>query len=542
MRWENHPLLRILIPFIIGMIAADKTIGLLCDNISVLFTLLCCFAAVMYIHHRQNSRDSFISIFGGASMLFFLTLGMLLFTIKFDKTRDTSSLSTDKYLKGIVTAPPAKKTNTWAVEVEIDNKHVLAYIRCDEDSSIIKHANSGDTLRLRTHQFTPICPLDTPNEDSVFAGYRRYLFNNGISATCYVRDGDWQLSHLSQKHTNLLRLFHSWRKDMATTYRDAGFEGEERALIEALTTGDKSVLSKELKTDYSRAGISHILALSGFHLAVIFAMLNLVLFGHYTLYRWLWLKSAVIIICLWGFTLLAGAPPSLVRSAIMCSLMSASACFGRKALSINSMTLAAAIMLVANPLVLMDVGFQLSFISVIGICITAVPLYEHCSIKIIEDTPFTERNLRRIKYKAINYLISVIIVSAVCSIFTAPLVAYHFHTVPALGILTNLLVCMLSVIILYLAGMWWMLYWWEWMRNILTDILTLSAGMMNTVAEWVSSISWATFEWQPSVASMSLAYCIIGSATAYFYHHKAWCVKLFLVSVIGFALCGLFNL
>ncbi len=518
MSWQNYPLLRILIPLILGMLFANETISVLCRHVPLIFTILCSSAAFLYTQNKRKSRDSFFSMFGVAAMLFFFTLGATLFVIRFDSLRDTNNLRKDSSTRGIVCGLPSKKPNTWGVELEVGDRHVLAYLNAGADSAEVSKLNVGDTVMFRTREFVSTCPLELQSADSVFAGYRRYLFNNGISATCYVPRRYWRIEEMDSGKTNVLRTLYSWRKSMSETYHNAGFEGEEGALIDALTTGNKAVLGKELKTHYSRAGISHILALSGFHLSVIYAMLNQLLLGRVAVLRRVWLRNVLIVASLWVFTLLAGAPPSLVRSAIMCSLMSVAPCFGRESLSVNSMTFAATVMLVFNPLVLMDAGFQLSFVSVLGICLIARPLNERLRVHPIAD-----------------FFVGAVIVSAVCSVFTAPLVAYHFHSVPLLSVLTNLLVGVLSVVILYAAGLWWLLYWWEAVRDILTEVLTLSASWMNSTAEWVSSISWATFTWHPSPLSLALSYLVIAAASFCYYKSTPHRIRFFLLSVIVFS-------
>ncbi len=500
------------------MLFANETISILCSNIAAIFVILCSSAAFLYTQNKRKSRDSFFSMFGVAAMLFFFVLGATLFVIRFDSLRDTNNLRKDANTIGIVCGLPSKKPKTWGVELEVGDRHVLAYLNAGTDSAEISKLNVGDTVVFRTREFVSTCPLELQSADSVFAGYRRYLFNNGISATCYVPRRYWRIKEMNAERINVLRILYSWRKNMSATYQKAGFDGEEGALINALTTGNKTVLGKDLKTHYSRAGISHILALSGFHLSVIYAMLNMLMLGRVAVLRRVWLRNVLIIASLWVFTLLVGAPPSLVRSAIMCSLMSVAPCFGRESLSVNSMTFAATVMLVFNPLVLMDVGFQLSFVSVLGICIIARPLNERLCVNPI-----------------VKFFIGTVVVSAVCSVFTAPLVAYHFHSVPLLSVLTNLLVGILSVVILYAAGLWWILYWWEAVRNVLTEVLTVSAGWMNSVAEWVSSIGWATLTWHPSPMSLVLSYLVIATFSFCYYKSTPHRIRLFLLSVIVFS-------
>ncbi len=537
MCWQNYPLLRLLIPLILGMMVADAWMVWLCDSIKYLFVLLCFFAAVLLICNPRRGRVPF---FGVAVVTFAFVLGMLCFVMAYSDVRDAGRLyagdgvrGADEEWCGVVTGLPQEKPRTWAVEMDVDGAKILAYVHPGEDSVRLSSLNVGDTLLFTTYRFVPTCPLDVQGEDSAFVGYRRYLFFHGVSATCYVRPDAWRVTELSAGESNVLRTLFTWRKGMSAVYRDAGFEGEEGALIDALTTGDRSVVAKDLQTHYARAGLTHVLALSGFHLAVIYAMLNVLLFGGLRSYRLQWLKSLVIIVCLWVFTLLVGAPPSLVRSAVMCSLMSVASCAGRRALSVNSMTFAATLMLLFDPLVLMDVGFQLSFLSVLGICVVAVPLCERYSFQPTWDVLVRAPRLVRFKRQTFNYFLGIVVVSAVCSVFTAPLVAYYFHTVPMLSILSNLLVSVLSVIILYVAGLWWIFCWWVWLRDVLTLLLSACAWMMNSVAEWISSFEWAVLEWSPSFPTLVCSYFILTFAISFFYLRKAWCIKMFLLSVIA---------
>ncbi len=538
MCWQNYPLLRLLIPLILGMLVADAWMVWLCDSTSYLFVLLCLSAAALLICNPRRGRVSF---FGMAAVTFAFVLGVLCFAMAYSSVREEARLFgegdvclVDEEWRGVVTGLPQEKPRTWAVELGVDGCKVLAYVHPGEDSVRLSCLNVGDTLLFRTYRFVPTCPQDVQGEDSAFMGYRRYLFFHGVSVTCYVRPDDWRVAELSDGESNVLRTLFMWRKGMSAVYRDAGFEGEEGALIDALTTGDRSVMSKELQAHYTRAGLTHVLALSGFHLAVIYAMLNMLLFGGLRSYRWQWLKALVIIVCLWVFTLLVGAPPSLVRSAVMCSLMSVASCTGRRALSVNSMTFAATLMLLFDPLVLMDVGFQLSFVSVLGICVVAVPLCERYSCQPTRDELLRTPGFMRFRRLVFNHLLGIVVVSAVCSVFTAPLVAYYFHSVPVLSMLSNLLVSLLSVIILYVAGLWWIFCWWSWLRDVLTSVLSLCAWMMNSVAEWISSFSWAVLAWSPSSLTLICSYLILTFAISIFYLRKAWCVKLFLLSIIAF--------
>jgi competence protein ComEC len=216
----------------------------------------------------------------------------------------------------------------------------------------------------------------------------------------------------------------------------------------------------------------------------------------------------------------------------MCSLMSIGGCFGRPVLSINSLTLAAFLMLGFNPLLLHDVGFQLSYISVLAIYTLAVPCNRKCQEYLYEQfhskSAFTKACML-----ILEYFCGIAIVSLVCTLATAPLVAYHFHTIPLLSVLANLLVCLLASVLLYAVALWWILFWWNGARLLLTEVLETIALLMNTVAEWISSVSWATLNWSPSKIQVLLSYALIVSVATYLYRRTATSLKLTLVILVA---------
>lgn len=528
MGWQKYPLFRLLVPFITGMLIADFAASVLTTHITVLYICLCSCAAVLFMQNGRRSRDSFYFKFGVSAMVFFLILGATLYTLEYKSVR-TEGLSVASC--GIIVKPVEKKARSWAVKMETpEGSRFIAYIDKRSDSTLVTEMCCGDTILFHSRHISPTCPLDLTPADSTFAPYRSHLFHSGVGATCYIRQGDWHV----RKSDDNSGMFRQWRTFMSDAYTDAGLTDEEGALIEALTTGERSNLSEQLVQDYSRSGASHILSLSGFHLAVIFSILNLVLSGIYLPYRWQWAKSFAIITCLWTFTMIAEAPPSLVRSAVMCSLMSLSGCFGRPVISVNSLTLAAFAMLSFSPMMLRDIAFQLSYLSVLAICTVAVPCCRKIedrlrSIALFLDTNWFKVSLRQ----SLTYFAGVAVVSLVCSVATTPLVAYYFHTVPLFSVVTNLLVSVLSVILLYASALWWIFFWCEGVRDIFTFILERSAWCMNTVAKWISSLDWSVFVWSPNILQVSLSYIFFVSAVAFFHHRTATALKLTLIALIA---------
>lgn len=526
MDWQRHPLFRLSLAFIAGMIIADATIAVLIRHTMVLFISLCLCAILLTIQNGRKSRGSHFTWFGATSMTFVAILGATLYTLSYKGVQD-SCANNDR--QGVVVKEPLRKAHSWAVIMENGNGgKFIAYIDDASDSTVMSNIQTGDTIYFTAQHFSPTCPLELNDVDSAFAPYRQHLFFSGIGATCYIHHDRWTLKPTNRNAS----ILEQWRDAMSDAYSDAGLTDEEGALVEALTTGNKSLLPKDLKEHYSRSGISHLLALSGFHLAVIFAMLNILLAGIVLPYGWQWTKSIVIVGCLWTFTLLADAPPSLVRATVMCSIMSIGGCIGRPVLSINSLALAAVVMLCANPMMINDVGFQLSYVSVLAICIIAVPCYRKFEERLYGNT-YPESALTRIGKRTLSYFAGVAIISFACSVTTAPLVAYHFHSVAMLSVLTNLIVSVLAAVLLYASALWWMLFWWDGARLLLTTVLEHSARLINSVAEWISSFSWAVVAWSPTTIQLLLCYILITSAIAFFYRHTATSLKLTLIFLVA---------
>jgi len=210
-------------------------------------------------------------------------------------------------------------------------------------------------------------------------------------------------------------------------------------MFSAMVLGDKSLLSNETKDNFSLTGTRHILAISGMHLAIVAVVVWQILIS-----LGLWRRQAF-----WGsllaiaiFVLLVGMPPSAVRAGIMAGLYLLARRVGRPSQSWRLLLLAAALMLLFDPgLLFYSVGFQLSFLAVLGI---------------IFFMPFFERLLSFIKW---DFLRSLISVSLSAQITTWPLVAIYFDMFSLVGIVANLIVVPLLPLVMIL-GLGFLVFGW----------------------------------------------------------------------------------
>ncbi len=211
----------------------------------------------------------------------------------------------------------------------------------------------------------------------------------------------------------------------------SGVSPRTLALCSALVVGRKDGLKRETRQAYNRAGAGHLLALSGMHLGIIYGLMYLVFIRLVRFSKWRWHALPLVLLALWGYTLVAGMPVSLVRAALMLSLMTAFSLMEYDTDPLHPLALAAIIILLISPRALLSVSFQLSFTAVFFILALWRPLSD--------------------KFQGANWAVRLLTVSCIASFGTMPLVAYYFHQVSLVGPLFSLILIPLTTVIIYLT-------------------------------------------------------------------------------------------
>ncbi|MEG1588544.1 MAG: ComEC/Rec2 family competence protein [Mucinivorans sp.] len=196
------------------------------------------------------------------------------------------------------------------------------------------------------------------------------------------------------------------------------------SLMSALAIGERSEMPRELKTDYRRMGVSHLLAISGMNVGIIFAVLNVLLGVIRLVKHGRVIFGSMVIAILWAYALLTGMSPSVVRAVVMFSLLQVGLMSSRSFSSLNILSTAAVLMLAFKADYLFDIGFQLSFLAMVGI----VTLYEPIS------------SLLKIRNRILNAIWNVTVISLSAEVAVLPLVAYYFGQIPLMGLVMNLAV------------------------------------------------------------------------------------------------------
>jgi len=264
---------------------------------------------------------------------------------------------------------------------------VKASILCDTVSENYKRLHVGDGITAFSHLEEPVNFRDSEFD------YVRWLRLHGFDAETFIYYRNWKkasvdLSFLSSVDRTLIELKRA-KQQWLQTYARVGLDGQSAAVTVAMTLGDKQLISKEVKDDYSISGASHVLALSGLHLGIIYAIflfgfnlckgipyLNLLVRYH--------LSDLFVLLFIWLYALLVDFSPSVVRSATMITVYSVVGLLNRDKFSLNTLALTAIVLLVVRPQNLWDVGFQMSFVAVLSIVLFVPLLYGLFSPKLLQ--------------------------------------------------------------------------------------------------------------------------------------------------------------
>ena len=292
-----------------------------------------------------------------------------------------------------------------------------------------------------------------------------------------------QMSRIDRSKTFFLRQ----RVKLLERLQREGLEGDAYAVVAAMALGDKSALTKDLKNVYSLTGASHVLALSGLHLGIIYTLISFLIVGR----RWQMVSQLICILSIWTFVFLVGMSVSVVRSAIMLTIYALLSLGHRDKMSVNTLAFAALVMLVVSPRSLFDIGFQMSFMAVLSILLW-MPVFMGV---------FSERFL--MEHLWVKWGWGMMAVSVAAQTGVAPLIAYYFGRFSSYFLLTNFIVIPAATLILYLSLAVLLI-------PSLAYLLIYIVTKLNAVLSYIATIPGASIDGlHPTLLQVSMVYVII---------------------------------
>lgn len=358
-------------------------------------------------------------------------------------------------------------------EGRLAGQRIIAFFQKDSAIGDVQRLAVGDGVRVvsRLKPITNSRRLQNGHFD-----YVRYQHIHGVVARTYINKDSWKRSRVSMRRLGVMQRvligMRSARDRLLSHNEKHNMSESAYAVVAAMTMGDRSGLTRELRQSYAASGASHVLALSGLHLGVIYGLLSLI-FVHR---RMRVLGQVLAMVAIWAYAALVGMPPSVLRSATMLTLFAFVVLTGRRQVSLNTLAFAAVLQLVANPLALWDVGFQMSFLAVLGIVMLNMRLSN-------VETPACIG-----RWRVIGWVWSLVKVSLAAQLAVAPLSMYYFGTFPCYFLLTNLVAIPLATIIVYTSIVMYALGFWVWMQGVVATFVGWMATLMNTSLGFIASL------------------------------------------------------
>jgi competence protein ComEC len=466
---KEIPFLRIGLPLCAGIISGlyfkPDSAFLFISGVVIISIFI---ISLSYNKHQSNQ------IFGYAVTISLFVSGLLLYS------SEKNSLSTLKPENSLFSCTlydyPEAKENSYRFTVKLDrlinrghNEAVkgslLLYVR--KDSSFSQFL-PGDILIIRCK------PEEIANRGNPYEfDYRFFMENQGIRYYAYMNDQDI-LKHIVPVHRKLIHRALITRERIISMFSERGIKGERLALVAAITLGQKRMLDPEQKQNFMKAGVMHIMAVSGLH-AIILSLfvLNLLFFMKR---RFNILRIIITILILWAFAFVTGLTPSVLRATLMFSFLQAGKLIKRPANGINSVLASAFFLIILKPSVIFDAGFLLSYSAVIYIICFYHDFYLILNFK--------------------NWFADKIWQSAVVTIVaqagTLPLTIMFFNRFPTYFILANLIIVPISNLLIITGCLVPLFFSIPFLSGFLAMLLNYLTGLTDSLTALTASLPFST--------------------------------------------------
>lgn len=444
--------------------------------------LLCAssFWAVAFVYHiiyNKSARKTANILFRWLVLLLFGICGWLL-AYCYDHTEKAKELASGRQqvLRFLVDDVPQQRGNSIRVDGVIT--HVLKQGKWQEVQigcrAYFKDLQPlyGDVWLLKTELTRP---------DSAFIPFmfdlRAHLQNKGIDLTCRIRN---QYAQRLEKNQGI------WYKNLAVQIRQYSLQTIDimdrdslnSGVIKALLLGYRNDLDETVTESFSKTGVVHVLAVSGMHVGIIYMVMAFLFSPLRKFKRGNIFVSLGIVLLLWLFALVAGFSPSVNRAALMFSVVQFGTLLGRRAHIFNSLAFSALIMIIFNPYVIFQAGFQLSYAAVIGIVVASDSL-----IRLLKPSDWLGQKF-----------VELAAVSVGAQLATFPLGILYFHQLSLVFLLANIVVLPFIPLILYLS-LASIVIWLGGASEVAVFIFELAesyVSFIRSIVMWMDSFFWSS--------------------------------------------------
>ncbi|WP_179343724.1 ComEC/Rec2 family competence protein [Winogradskyella ursingii] len=347
--------------------------------------------------------------------------------------------------------------------------------------------------------------------------YAEYLELRQVHHQMYLNHSE--LFPMSNSKSTIYGFADALRSKINLRLIEAGFKDDVLSIINALLLGQKQTIDKEIYNNYVDSGTIHILAVSGLHVGIILLILNFLFrpllyikYGHF-------LRPFIIVILLWCFAIIAGLSPSVTRAVTMFSIISVAMHLKRPTNIYNTLIISAFIILLFKPTFLFEVGFQMSYLAVLGIVSVQPIIYK----------------LWKPKWWLVDKFWQIFTVTLAAQAGVVPISLFYFHQFPGLFFISNLVVIPFLGLILGFGIFTITLALINFLPEFVVDFYSYVIESLNGFIAWVAQFEDFLFRDIPfTIMQVILAYLIIvAMVQVYKYRNFKW-TAIALFAIIGF--------
>ena len=508
------PFFRLLIPLVAGILIQHYTnlfSPLQAIALSILLTIIVLTARLQFkLWHMRW-------VFGVVVNLLLLIFGCLLVSV--GKPEAPFKPNSKHNMLVRLTEPPTLGSNTVKVKAKIidafqhasmsSSTPVLLYFSVSDSNSYQLKYGDIVAISAKLREFSP--PAN-PHQFNM----KQYMYLQGIRYSASVREGYWE--RIGSNPNKIFNLSYRAQDYVIETFKEYGISGQELAVVSALMLGYKSLLDDEIRKVYSSVGAMHILAVSGLHVGLVFEIVLIFISLFPKRRYWGVIRLTIALAALWGYAFITGLSPSVCRATIMFSLFTIGQTASLKTNSYNTLSGAAFILLVSNPFMLFNVGFQLSFVAVLSIVVFHPIIY----------------NIINFKNRILDYTWSLMAVSAAAQILTLPISLFNFGQFPLVFLVTNLIAIPLSTIVLYLSIATVALSLINPIGLILAKLLGFTTWVLNSGLKLIDSFPYASINniyfsgWQAGLLTLSVLFTVM-----FIVNRKSSFLRLSIITISG---------
>ncbi|HAH22940.1 MAG TPA: hypothetical protein DCL77_04125, partial [Prolixibacteraceae bacterium] len=456
------------IPFI--RISSLFLMGILCNHylqidpswVAIVLSLLISVLILLW-HNNHFSGLKIQNILVSLAIL----LSGLFYPFK-DFEQHSPAFDQKDYFLAEVCQKPIEKERTYQSILRIQNKlmpnpeKVMAYFSKESfDTTLI----AGDQMILLVQ------PTEIKNRGYAFEfDYRKMMHNKGIDFSVYLTSGTYQKTGI--KIHRISYWAEQVRDKLLVLLASSKIEKEERAVVSALTLGYRAELDPDTLSYFVNTGTIHVLSVSGLHVALIFFILSFLFSGINKGKFGTIIYPLLVLFLLWFYAFITGFSPPVQRSTVMFTFVIIGRMLRRPVNIYNSLSASALVLIVLDPNVLFDVGFQLSYLAIFGIVLVQPPL----------------QSLMEVKNKMLRWAWTLFTVSLAAQLITFPLSILYFNQFPNFFWLSNYFAIPGTTLLMWLTFCFFILSPIPLISFFLARLIQWTTHLLLSVLKWMGEL------------------------------------------------------